>query len=86
MRTPGGYAVWTHADGHTVETDSFTCGHCQFVTFVPPRTDPANLGGLCKVCMRLICQRCTAKGSCTPFEQALERSEARDRFRRAVGV
>lgn len=86
MRSPGGYAVWTRDDGRTVEMDSMTCGHCQFVTFIPAGADPADLGGLCKVCMRLICARCTAKGSCTPFEQALEKSEARGRFLRSAGL
>lgn len=86
MLKPGGYAVWTQADGGIVERDSFTCRHCQFVVFVPPRTDPANLGGLCKQCMGLICPKCTAKGTCTPFELALEKMEARDRFLRSAGL
>lgn len=86
MRNPGGYAVWTEADGGIVERDSFTCRHCQFVVFVPPRTDPANLGGLCKQCMGLICPKCVAQGTCTPFEKALEKMEAKDRFLRSAGL
>lgn len=86
MRKPGGYAVWTDADGQVKETDTFTCHHCQFVVFVPARTDPANLGGLCKQCMGLICPTCVAKGICTPFEKALEQMEARGRFLRSAGL
>ena len=61
MRNPGGYAVWSYDDGRRREADSFTCGHCNRIVIVPPRADPADLGGLCKQCMALTCPRCTAQ-------------------------
>ena len=66
--------------------DTFTCGHCQFLVHVPPKADPADMGGMCKCCMRLICGKCVDKGTCTPWEKAIEASEARDRFRREAGL
>ncbi len=62
--------------------DTFTCGHCNAVKHVKPRSDPADLGGLCKQCMGLVCPRCYAKGTCTTWEEQMLRSEAKDRFRR----
>jgi len=82
VRAPQGYAVW--AGDRVTECDTFTCGHCQRVVFVPPKADPAELGGLCKQCMSLTCPRCTAAMRCLPFELALERAEASDRLRRSV--
>ena len=58
------------------ECDTFTCGHCQFVVHVPVKCDPADLGGLCKCCMRLICPGCVDK-PCVPWEKAIERMEAK---------
>lgn len=100
MHKPGGYAVIVspteavatfdrlrreqlHAG--TNEMDTFSCGHCGSIVHVPARTDPANLGGLCKQCMRLICPRCLDKG-CEPLERKLERAEERDRTLRSYGL
>lgn len=85
MRNAGGYAVWSYDDGRVVEQDSFTCKHCQRVTFVAAKQDPATLGGLCKCCMGLTCARCAALGTCTPFERALDLAESRQRFLQSVG-
>ena len=100
MRRPQGYATVVspvrsvaYFDGSRrevvpegmFECDTFTCGHCPRVTHVMPKMDPADLGGLCKVCAKLICSRCVGKG-CDPFEKKLERSEARDRARRSYGI
>jgi hypothetical protein len=68
------------------EADTFTCGHCQFVVHVMPMADPADMGGLCKNCMRLVCPKCHDHGGCTPWEKAIEASEARDRWRRQAGL
>ena len=98
MRNPHGYATIvgdlyskapTVVEGgvrHTeVEIDTFGCNHCNRIVHVPVRADPANIGGLCKQCMQLICAKCVDKGTCTPWELAMERSEAKDRFRRELG-
>lgn len=85
------FALWfdrqrrevTHVKSGVFETDTFTCFHCHVVTRVKPKMDAADLGGLCKVCMKLICSRCVGKG-CDPMEEKLKRSEDRDRFRRSL--
>lgn len=57
------------------EATSFTCQHCGFVVPVPLLADPANIGGVCKLCMGLICPRCVSLGRCDPIERKLERME-----------
>lgn len=80
-----GYARTT-GPGGVEEHETFTCGHCQRIVHVPPRAAPASLGGVCKLCMRLVCPSCNARGKCDPFERKLEREEARERSRRSMGV
>jgi hypothetical protein len=64
--------------GEITELPTFTCGHCQNIRRVKPYCDPADLGGLCKICMTVVCECCVGKG-CDPFEKKLEREEARGR-------
>lgn len=82
MRNPHGILITTGPDG-VVETDTFLCGHCGGIVAVKPKQAPEDIGGMCKHCMAMTCRGCTARGSCTPFEKALERAEARDRARRS---
>jgi len=85
MRRPQGYSqMWgpglahltdpglaaLHKDG---ECDTFTCAHCNSVVFVPPFTDPADIGGGCRICDGLICNKCVDLRACSPFEAKLER-------------
>ena len=86
MRNPQGYATTVEPGKGTIEEDTFTCGHCNGLQFVKPREDPATMGGMCKMCMKLICSTCAGHPGCTPFEKRLEAMEARDRLRRAAGV
>lgn len=69
----------------TTELDSFGCKHCGRITHVRARQDPAELGGLCKICMGLICSQCVGNG-CDPFEKKLERWEAKEAARRSYGL
>jgi hypothetical protein len=69
-----------------VEIDTFTCGHCNAIKHVQPRCDPADLGGLCKQCMELVCPRCYAKGTCVPWEKEMLRREAKDAALRSYGL
>ena len=85
MRSPQGYAVISGPEG-IVEADTYSCKHCQRIVHVPPRCDPADLGGLCKMCMGLICPACVNEGACAPFEKKLELYEKANRFHRAVGT
>lgn len=67
--------------GEIEERATFTCGHCQHVVRVKPFCDPADLGGLCRICDSVVCEICVGKG-CDPFEKKLERIEAAGRVRR----
>lgn len=69
-----GYATLTDPIYGMKEADTFTCMHCQNVRRVKPMCDPADMGGLCKICMGLICEKCVGKG-CDPFEEKLKRQE-----------
>ena len=99
MRNPGGYAtvvgdmrssdprIVDHGIRHVEnEVDTFTCEHCCRVVHVPPRQDAANIGGLCKQCMGMICPRCVDKGVCRPWEKQMEEREAKYEARRSYGV
>lgn len=85
MRNPGGYATITHPDHPIKEADTFTCGHCNALRHVRAKQDPASIGGLCKVCMALICERCV-DGRCDPFVEKIERWEARNEALRSYGT
>ncbi len=86
MRNPGGTGVITDPQCRAPwqECDSFTCGHCQFVVFVPPKADPAAIGGLCKQCMTLICPTCVDRMVCVTWEQMIEMQEAKGRTYRSI--
>lgn len=84
MRRPGGYAV-IFGEDRPDEADTFTCAHCQRITMVKARQRPEDIGGLCKVCMGLICSECVDKG-CTPFERRIENFERTQDVRRWMGI
>ena len=99
MRNPHGYATIVgdlarkdpklveQGIRHTeAEIDTYLCNHCNAVKHVLPRMDAADMGGLCKICMGLTCPKCTAKGTCTPWEEQMLRREARQRFRESAGL
>lgn len=90
MRNSQGYATITWDDGRVQEFDTFTCNHCQRIVHVKPKCDPADLGGYCKICERLICAPCQQsmmKGNgCVPWEKQMEKIEARDRFLKSAGL
>jgi hypothetical protein len=83
MLRPGGYACLSDPEAGTRECDTFTCAHCNSIVHVKARTDPADIGGLCKQCMGLICPACVGQ-ACVPFLKRLEQMEARDRLRAAL--
>lgn len=93
MRKPHGYAtvvgdlrngeptVVERGMRHTeMEIDTITCGHCNRIVHIPPKKDAADIGGLCKMCMQMICPTCVDKGVCVPFEKKLEAQEAKQRL------
>jgi hypothetical protein len=71
-----GYFVERHPDRPPVEEDTFTCGHCNRVVFVPAKCSPTDLGGLCSCCSKLICPSCVGRG-CDPMEEKMARWETR---------
>lgn len=81
----GGYAYIFDESGTQKECDTQTCNHCNRVMHIRPKCDPADLGGLCKLCMKYICPKCVGLG-CTPFEKQLELIEAKARALRSYGV
>jgi len=85
VRRAGGYAVAFYPDGKVKESDSFTCSHCNRVKFVKHKERAEDLGGLCKVCMGLICDACVGH-ACVPFEKKLEEQEAKYHARRSYGL
>lgn len=82
MRNAGGYAYSTDHLGGVTETDTFTCAHCNKVVFVPAKANPDDLGGFCRLCMKMICPQCVTSGKCDPFEEKLKRMESQDVWRR----
>ena len=80
-----GWACLSDPDQGVTEWDTFTCAHCQYVTQVKAYAKPEDMGGLCKVCMGLICSKCVGKG-CDPFEKKLERMEAKYHTLRSYGL
>ena len=83
MRKPQGYSRWTDRVSGKLdqERDTFTCSHCSRVEIVEPFCDPADLGGFCTLCAKIICKHCAdrmSKGEkCLPFEERLERLDTR---------
>lgn len=84
MRKPGGYAFIFDPDGIRQEADTFTCAHCNSVVHVKPKCNPDDLGGMCRLCMKMVCPKCVDLG-CSPFEKKLEIMEKRDQALRSYG-
>jgi hypothetical protein len=56
------------------------------VVHVPVDRKIEEVGDFCRACMRVICQRCAARRSCSPFLRKLERYEARMLARKSYGA
>jgi hypothetical protein len=89
-------------DGSSFDTKTITCGHCQRICPVLAGTDGTGEGlsgpmpGLaarkrpgthvCHICWRIVCDKCHAVGVCAPWEEQMQRTQARDRFLRSAGL
>ena len=82
---PGGHIEVSGPGPGAGASDCYTCFHCQQIVEVQAKQDPASIGGLCYVCMRLICPSCVGNG-CHPFEKKLEAWEARERMLRDIAA
>ena len=71
MRNSQGWLIGFDPDGGVKEYDTFTCSHCQRIVIVKAKCDPAEMGGLCKICDKLICKECVGKG-CSPWEEKMK--------------
>lgn len=85
-RRPQGYAIIVDPDTQTKESDTGLCAHCHAVFFYEQDMNGRTSGAFCLHCMRPVCLRCDAIGSCTPFERALEKMERGESFARAIGL
>jgi hypothetical protein len=85
MLRPGGYLYSFDVGGVRQEADTFTCFHCNRIVIVKPKCDPCDLGGMCRICDKMICPDCVNKGSCDPLEERLLREEAAFLARRSYG-
>jgi hypothetical protein len=83
MRSPGGYAFSFDVGGVRQEADTFTCYHCNTIVIVKPKCDPYDLGGMCRLCEKMICPKCVDIGSCDPLEEKLKRAETAYHARRS---
>lgn len=85
MRNPGGYGLMCEPGKRDVEHDTFTCAHTNRVVIVKPGARPEDIGGLCKVCMGLICSEEVGR-PCVVLEKRLQRMEDSARFARDAGL
>lgn len=72
MRRSGGYVIRWEPGKAIFEQDTYTCAHCQVVTFLPPRVEPSHR---CKQCYGYICPKCVGK-DCLPLEEQLRMMES----------
>lgn len=77
-----GLGTWSGPYGEIKERATFTCAHCMSPKHVKPFCDPADLGGLCKMCMGVICDKPQCHQGCDPYMKKIERQEAMGRARR----
>lgn len=85
MRREGGYAVITDPENPLVELSTITCSHCGRIVHIKAKQNPSDIGGLCKICMGMICPGCVGKG-CDPLEEKLRREEKRYEALRSYGL
>jgi hypothetical protein len=91
MRNAGGYSIITEPGVWDIEHDTFTCAHCNAITFTKSKRGGFEVvvighdGSVntrecarCRNCYAHICPRCEGK-PCIPFERRLDEMEARAR-------
>lgn len=75
-----GYMTVTGPHG-TVESETFTCAHCNTIGEVKGREASQMLGVVCHACFAYICPTCARKAVCEPFEKKLEAMERSSRLK-----
>lgn len=85
-----GYSVIMSPGERDKEHDTFSCAHCNYITFTKPRVDgPLQVvvikndqsvvlqdAGFCRKCFRHICPKCEKLRNCTPLLAKIEAEEA----------
>ncbi len=84
-RKPGGVEEYFGPYGEIKTQETATCFHCQKIISIPYKAGAKDLPEVCYNCQHFICNDCVGKG-CRPFEQELERQEARGRMLRDMGL
>lgn len=88
-----GYSIITSPGERAKEHDTFTCAHCNFITFTKPgigqplqvvviQNDQSIVmkdAGFCRSCFRHICPKCEKLRECTPLMAKIEAEEAEAR-------
>lgn len=72
--------------GPHVERDTLTCGHCQLIILVKPGNGVSTAVPFCRGCMTYVCEVCSGKAECRPWEKQLEAIESRGRFFKSLGI
>lgn len=80
-----GYGIAIAPLGMHEEHKWFTCQHCNHAHRVEAMCRPEDAGGLCKICMKLICPSCVGK-PCYPFEKRITDYENRQYAMRDYGL
>ena len=75
-----GIRIRRDAYGNEVESETFTCPHCNCVK---PKPAPGADTGWCQRCFTITCVECHA--NCVPFEKKLLKFEARSKLLEAAG-
>jgi hypothetical protein len=86
MLRPDGVFICTDASGRETHVDVYRCGHCGLPKAVRTKSRDDDIGGFCRVCTTNVCPACMVSGRCDPFEQRIERQEARGRAMRSYGL
>lgn len=86
MRKAGGYAIICDPCAPIKEMDTFTCHHCDRIVHVEAKANVDDLGGMCRICMKLVCPRCVDAGTCTPLEKRLTEQENKYHTLKSYGL
>lgn len=85
LRRAKGFVLEDGPSGR-VESETFTCCHCNRPVEVPHKAPPDECGGICYQCYAMVCPACVKKGVCTPFMKKLDEYEKRKALLRSMDL
>lgn len=78
-----GYIRITGPEHRDYESDTATCNHCNKI-FIVRSNNPqvkAEVGDLCRMCMKVICPKCAVSGKpCVTFAKRLDAYEKKQKL------